>query len=315
MTSTLAIACGAMALIGAFGGVFEPFDFANQFAPLWLAVGLTAAAVAVLLETGRRRLFVLAAGMAILGLGGLRVAPELAAAFEFRAAPPAPAGALKIISFNVWKSDQDPAGTAAWILAQNADIVVLDDAALRGELVADALSAKYPFHVRCNAKRCSTMLLSRLAPVNSGGLAHGDPENRGGLSAAWATFVDARGPFTVVAVHLPRPWPFGDQRVWQERLCNAVAPLNHGRMIVAGDFNATPWSFALRRLDDCLHLQRRTLALPTWPARLRIGVPVLSPILPIDHIYADRSWETVSVRRGPSLGSDHYPVVIELRAP
>ena len=93
---------------------------------------------------------------------------------------------------------------------------------------------------------------------------------------------------------------------------NAHRP--HPLWIVAGDFNVTPWSFALRRQDRALDLVRRTVLMPSWPAgRLSHNrVPAPFPYLPIDHIYAGRGWETVSVERGPRLGSDHYPVVVRL---
>ena len=86
------------------------------------------------------------------------------------------------------------------------------------------------------------------------------------------------------------------------------------RLILAGDFNSTPWSFSRRREDAMFGLERRTKALFSWPAgevsRHRIKVPF--PFLAIDHVYAGKAWRTVSVRRGPRLGSDHYPVVVVL---
>ena len=34
--------------------------------------------------------------------------------------------------------------------------------------------------------------------------------------------------------------------------------------------------------------------------------------MPIDHVYAGAAWQTIMVRRGPSMGSDHYPLVVDL---
>ena len=69
--------------------------------------------------------------------------------------------------------------------------------------------------------------------------------------------------------------------------------------------------------DGLFGLERRTRALFTWPAgrfsRLRFAAPF--PILAIDQVYAGSDWKTVAVRRGPELGSDHYPVVVELARP
>jgi endonuclease/exonuclease/phosphatase (EEP) superfamily protein YafD len=82
-------------------------------------------------------------------------------------------------------------------------------------------------------------------------------------------------------------------------------------MILTGDFNATPWSAELRRLDRTLGLSRRDRGLATWPAQLS-GRTWRLPFMPIDHVYAGPDWATVSVERGPWVGSDHYPVIVTL---
>ena len=85
-------------------------------------------------------------------------------------------------------------------------------------------------------------------------------------------------------------------------------------LIVAGDFNSTPWSFSLRRQDAQFGLERRTRALFTFPvqtySRYRAHAPF--PLFPIDQIYAGSDWKTVSVTRGPRLGSDHLPTIAVL---
>ena len=101
-------------------------------------------------------------------------------------------------------------------------------------------------------------------------------------------------------------------------LAAGVRGLPQARMVVAGDFNSTPWSFALKRLDGMLPLIRRDRAIATWPSAPTEAqgrkVPLALPVLPIDHIYAGAGWRTLDVRRGPSLGSDHRPVVVTLQA-
>ena len=98
------------------------------------------------------------------------------------------------------------------------------------------------------------------------------------------------------------------------RLAEAVAPFDRASLIVAGDMNSTPWSYALRRQDKTLGLIRRTRGLFSWPAaefgpwRLRTPLPFLA----IDQVYAGSAWKTVSVTRGPFAGSDHFPVVVVL---
>jgi endonuclease/exonuclease/phosphatase (EEP) superfamily protein YafD len=101
--------------------------------------------------------------------------------------------------------------------------------------------------------------------------------------------------------------------VQARRFADLLADFDRDSLIVAGDFNLTPWSFALRRGDARLGLRRLSRALATWPAGpVYAGVALPFPVLPIDHVYAGRAWRVVSLKRGPRLGSDHYPVVVVL---
>jgi endonuclease/exonuclease/phosphatase (EEP) superfamily protein YafD len=305
----LVLGCVAFAVVGALGWLSEQLDLANQFAPIWTGVGLAAAAVLAAVGGRRARMASLLAAALLLFLGGQRIAPELMARAPPPVVGPARPGVLRLVSFNVWKRNQDPPATAAWILAEDPDIVVFIDAAGRGEEVATALRGRYPYAVRCDRGNCSTMLLSKRPPLRSGGLAQGDPENKQGLSAAWATYADQAGPYTVVGVHLVRPWPLGPQQAQRRQLLGAISDLPKSRMILAGDFNSTPWTFGLQEFDAAIGLPRRTRALFSWPAGFGRDLPALLPILPIDQVYAADSWRTVGVWRGPRLGSDHFPVV------
>lgn len=156
------------------------------------------------------------------------------------------------------------------------------------------------------------MILSRRRPIAEGGLSPG--VSRAHLAGAWATYPAPGGPYTVVGVHYTWPWPAGPQQRMTLRLAKVLERFPKDRLIVSGDFNSTPWSFSLRRQDRMFGLERRTRALASWPAGdfSRLHVPSPFPLLAIDQIYAGRAWRTVQVRRGPKLGSDHYPVVITL---
>jgi endonuclease/exonuclease/phosphatase (EEP) superfamily protein YafD len=84
-----------------------------------------------------------------------------------------------------------------------------------------------------------------------------------------------------------------------------------GRVVLAGDLNATPWSPIFRRVLDLGRLRdsREGFGLHrTWPS----GVHALLRI-PIDHVLVG---EEVTVTRrevGPHIGSDHRPVIVDLR--
>src|SRR3546814_2882605 len=86
-------------------------------------------------------------------------------------------------------------------------------------------------------------------------------------------------------------------------------------MIVTGDFNSAPFSFAMRRGERAIGLTRRDRALASFPTEKKAIGPLRSPVpvVAIDHVYAGPGWATAKVERGPGgLGSDHYPVIVTL---
>jgi len=310
--SCWAIAVTALALgaIGLLGGVWPAADFLNQFAPAWFCAGLVA--VAMLLGVSRAKVAAGLVGAGVAAIGVFMMGPEFAAKASFDA--PAVEAQVRIVQFNVFKQNLSPRRTANWVASQKADFVVLEEAYAGGEVMR-RLRADFPFVVSCRGRKpCTTVILSRVAPVAGAGLARGDPENRKALSAGWARYDLAGRSITIVAAHLARPWPWGRQEEDRRLLVAELRRLRDLNLILVGDFNTTPWTFAGRRQDKLLGMRRITRALFTWPARVqpRHRVFPAIPFLPIDQAYLRPGLLPVSVRRGPYLGSDHRPVVIDL---
>ncbi|MEO0587954.1 MAG: endonuclease/exonuclease/phosphatase family protein, partial [Planctomycetota bacterium] len=80
--------------------------------------------------------------------------------------------------------------------------------------------------------------------------------------------------------------------------------------VVAGDFNATPFSssFAALGRAGLINSQRGHGWSATWPGEL---IP-LGLGIPIDHVVHSADLTTVSRDVGPRLGSDHHAVVVDL---
>ena len=81
-------------------------------------------------------------------------------------------------------------------------------------------------------------------------------------------------------------------------------------MIVAGDFNATPWSPHFRDLLATTGLRDAGSGrgwLPTWPTWLGpAGIP-------IDHVLVKGPVTVAGLSLGPDVGSDYRPLVADLR--
>ena len=88
------------------------------------------------------------------------------------------------------------------------------------------------------------------------------------------------------------------------------AQAEEGRSVVVGDFNATPWSWSFRRIETEAGLVNSLDGFgvqATFPA----GVNPLFRV-PIDHLLHSDGLEVIDRRLGPSFGSDHYPLFVEL---
>ena len=301
----------ATAAVLSLGGAFEDnLDILTHLAPAWLIAGLLALGLQGLAGFGSGRPAAMLAAAAIV-ICAAHMAPDLMARMTARRFP-AGGQTIKIIQFNVWDHNRDPAATARWLLGQNADILVLEEAG-GGEVLA-GLAADYPYQTQCDkaVQRCPTTILSKAAPSESGqliwpgiGLRH---------MGAWATFGTGTQAFTIVGTHYRWPEPLANQREQSHRLAEVLSRFDHANLIVVGDFNLTPWSFRLKRQDARFGLARLTHAIFTFPAGhiAHWGMTFPFPLLPIDQVYAGASWRPVSIARGQAMGSDHYPIVAVL---
>jgi endonuclease/exonuclease/phosphatase (EEP) superfamily protein YafD len=119
------------------------------------------------------------------------------------------------------------------------------------------------------------------------------------------------GAFTVLGVHLNAPTSprRAAARNNELRLLAERSAAIEGPLVVAGDFNLTPYSpwfgdwLAASGLTDS---RRGRTPSVSWPAVL----PILG--IPIDHVAVSPEFAIVAHRRLPDFGSDHYGVLAEL---
>ncbi len=307
----LAIGCLLVSALG-LGGAFDyRIDLLNHFAPFTLATAVIAAAIQLAFRRTVEKPTLACAVVAIV-LSLAVVAPELVAKATQREV--APRGqTIKVVELNLWSLNVDVPATVRWLAAQRADVLVLEEVVDGNVEIPPMLQAVYPYRNRCDPDiPCTTLILSRVMPVASG--AWPAPDAAGLHSSAWAMFGAGASAFTVIGDHAPWPRPKDRQQVQSALLAARMDAFDRRSLIVAGDFNSTPWSFSMRRQDALFDLERRTRALFTFPVQTYSKYKLRSPfpLLPIDQIYAGSGWKTVSVTRGPRLGSDHLPTIAVL---
>jgi endonuclease/exonuclease/phosphatase (EEP) superfamily protein YafD len=216
-----------------------------------------------------------------------------------------------VLTFNTWDDNRQPDQTVDAIIGANADVVLLQEFFGLSVKAQQRLATVYPYRAGCPAGCDLVMLSKRPWLVGGPDTANRDEHD----TAIWGetTAPDGR-PVDVLTLHYAWPLPPGVQVYQRGVVAGVVAGLPKANLIVAGDFNLAPWTAALKRQDAAFApMTRRERALSSWPALIaRMGRPSPFPILPIDHVYAGAAWKTLSVRRLPRAGSDHFGLLVTL---
>lgn len=289
-------------LAGLLNRLAWPFDlfahFRVQYAVLFVVLAL-------LLLILRRWVFALFA-LAGFGVSAVPMMAYLPHVSGGTAAAAPDSTTFRLLSFNVWFRNPDMATTAAYIEQSQADAVVLLELTPPQAERLRPLLPSYP-HFHIEPSRMGAAVFTKW-PVLA---AESMPLAKDGAIAARVQ-IDWRGtPVTVLGVHLN--WPLGprNSQFRNEELAGVVAFSKAQRepLIVAGDFNLTPWSeyFSNALEQSGLHDAALGFGLGrSWPAQFApLGIR-------IDHCLVSRQWQSRRVDVGPPLGSDHLPVMAEL---
>lgn len=215
---------------------------------------------------------------------------------------------LTVASFNMWGHADAAREFAAYAAQNGADILALSEAYNISEAEIASLFEDWPYKLRAAGGRVigapldrRIYLLSRypLSQVDTAGQSR--PE-RPILLAVADTPV---GPVQLAAIH---PFPPYSHAALTDRNANfdtlAALVAEHGRFVVMGDLNTTPWSPDFRRLPGRRAGDTRNR--PTWVTRY----PLLG--LPLDHVLAGPAFELVHAETALAMGSDHRAVLARL---
>jgi endonuclease/exonuclease/phosphatase (EEP) superfamily protein YafD len=307
-------ACAAITLTGVLAPIYPPADFLNHFRPYILAVAgaLTAGAQAV---RARRSIWL---GATLVAINAILLALPLlwsAAPAERPALGQALAGAgernLKIVTFNTALGN--PKAVARYLLQEDPDIAILQEVGVNQAAALRLLLLQtYPHaHVCALPRQCAAAIFSKRAWAAAGQ----EYWTRDVPETVWVSFDDPDiGRLRVIGVHLHLPFRPEQQTHQIDRLIAMRSTLSEP-VILAGDFNMTPWSYRLQRLLASTGLRRHATFLRSWPTEHHPQFRLPAPAFLIDHVMTTPDIKSVSIRTGPTTGSDHLPVVAQLRLP
>lgn len=218
---------------------------------------------------------------------------------------------VRIASLNLLWRNTRHAEALAWARGTNADVLVFVEVDPRWRRALQALSREYP-HAQAlqSAGHSGTLLLSRWPLLAAAPLDAGTP----GTPELVVDVATPAGPLRVIAVHAT--WPLGPAvsaaRAREFEAIATVAVAAAVPVVAIGDFNVTPASPHFGALLERGRLRDAAAGRgwqPTWPSPL----PWLG--LRIDHALVSPQIAVNSYARGRVQGSDHRPIVVDLRVP
>lgn len=286
----------ALASVAGFSGGVVPWM--DGFSHLHMQYGIAGAVftlAAILLKARRLPLFV----AALMVINFIPVAPHMSFSPVEAATP-----GLKVVTMNLWVRNHRTGETLDFLRRQDADILLLQETAPHWLKALESLKDIYPHQISqtdCPAMRsCEVMLMSKKPWSEAkAGLIEDT-----GAALVWARFPEAG--LTVATTHLNRPfWTRGVPQTRQiEALARHIQSVD-GPFLIAGDFNATPWSAAYARLIETAGLRRAGHGLNvSWPSWLW---PLAG--IPIDHVLVKGRAGAIAVQTGEGPGSDHRALI------
>lgn len=291
-------------LVGVAAPAFAPAELANHFRPFVILYCLAVLPIAFWL---RRR--AVAQALAALCLVNILLC-SLVILTRADPADPRNGWTYKIVSFNMEFSGGNDDRIFSYLDETKPDFVVFQEVPLpHANTLFARLKDAFPSQMICPPKSgCALGLLARQPILASG--------HQGRTEAAppqvWAEFSRPQGsPLRVIGVHLAIPLTAFRQARHIEALARETSERRQP-VIIAGDFNLTPWSWLLNKLAWQGHLRRHGLLAVSWPSDRRFGT---GPFLLLDNVMASAEIKNVSFTAGPHLGSDHRPVAAALLLP
>jgi endonuclease/exonuclease/phosphatase (EEP) superfamily protein YafD len=302
MIVALALALTVLALAVLAGDRLGwPFDLAQNFRPHAIVAALVLAVIALFVLDGAWRL-----------LGFAPAALVLVTALVPAAGTPRPATAspspdflrIKVAHANLWYRNREHARFVDWVRSEHPDVLVVSELTDEWATALRGLIDILPYHRLAGSGDVGILTAWPWRDVEPGSL----PRH-----LAIVDLDTPAGALRLIGAHPPAPMTAANaaRRDAVIGVAATQAQSSPVPVIVAGDFNATPWTRAMRGLveDASLHYGPGAWD-STWP----VGLPRPFGVA-IDHVLAGNGCRVVDRWHGRIVGSDHWPVVARVHCP
>jgi endonuclease/exonuclease/phosphatase (EEP) superfamily protein YafD len=222
--------------------------------------------------------------------------------------PTAPA--MTVMSFNLLSSNESYGEVIEFIESEDPDLVFLYEASRPWEVAMESSGLDYEvIRGRSEELIFGTLVMAR------------DP-----VEVVSYGFAEAQ-PRSMALVYQPEGWPEAMEilsthplapttevraslRDAQLEFAATWAHDRQGAFVVVGDLNATPWSYPFQGLVADGRLRNSQIGFGIQPSFSADSNVLLR--VPIDHLLHSDALRVRDRRLGPSLGSDHFPLLVDL---
>ena len=214
---------------------------------------------------------------------------------------------LKHIQFNLNFRNKEVDKVIAYFQKSNADIITLQEVTQAHQAQLMSLKKEgYPYQKHCEFYPVvgAVSILSKhpFKPKQSICL-----EKRG---LVWSQIIVQEQAINIVAIHTLWPYPYGQPKQIQE--IKSIFKQIKAPLLIAGDFNAASWSQTVKEIEKAS--STKVIQGMRWTINLKKQVSLIPNFqLPIDHVLISKEFQVAKIFVEKDLGSDHLPVVSELR--
>jgi endonuclease/exonuclease/phosphatase (EEP) superfamily protein YafD len=292
-----------LSVAGFFGMYHRYLELTAHFKPHYLVVSLLCLFICVSLQAWVWALY----SLAVFALNLAIIAPWYL--------PPAHASGaesgqeIKVLSANVQYTNTNYAAFLRLIREEMPHVVIAQETNEPWLAHLRELTAQFSYAMTIPGSGGSGIALYSRLPVTHAEAVYLGQQQRPGIIARLRLGASA---LSLVTIHPPPPLhsrTFGDRNAQLLAAAKFMETVPPPKLLV-GDFNTSPWSPYYERLvrDTNLRDARKGFGLlPTWPADLPWAT------LPIDHCLVSQEFTVARIRTGPNIGSDHLPLIIDLR--
>jgi endonuclease/exonuclease/phosphatase (EEP) superfamily protein YafD len=221
---------------------------------------------------------------------------------------------VRVMSFNLLSTNDHYREVADFIELNQPDVVLLHESSLPWETAMASAALDYDvFKARSDDLIFGTLVLVKQSiesfDIVSFGFAETDPR---AVEVRMSDPSWGGRPLSLLSVHplAPTEPERANLRDAQLEFAADWASQQSDLYMVAGDFNATPWSWPFRNMISVGGLRNSQIGFGVQ-ATFAANSNALFRV-PIDHLLQSEGMTVRNRSLGPAMGSDHFPVIVDL---